>query len=617
LKIQKTQTLSTFSLILMLILPIVMAIVPMSTAQVTTSQETSTPSQWITQLTQTPNGAYRPISGVTNNPLTTSPCGTESKTGFSAGPATYTNHTLWRDNLAIYEWSQILADNGKIYTGSTLDHCYYAIDQNTGEVIWQFNLTGGSQRWPQLAYHLAFALDSSRMVALSQNTGNAFYRSAGAGSPALSVKFPQVFADGDALYQTSGNNVSCYKITHAEFPSISLIWNQTTIRGRLSYSNGLLYGVGSYSTWCSCVNASTGALVWNFTGTGDPKDMFYPSPVVDNGLVFLGTETNNASIISDHVICIDARTGVYKWTYATGEYFVQSISAGYGKIYVAGGDQNNVYCIDEITGKLVWKHTTPGVIDYYTMQVGGNAVYLVCAAMTITGFPITGTYPGYTICLNATTGDEIWRYLTPTSATDVSLVDGNVYTETIEDYVWCWGKGPTTTTTAATSQAISTGQSSVIYGSVADMSPFSQQHPDLQSPWCTGVPVVLSYVKNGNWIDFATVQTDSTGAFTYTWAPANAGTYIVYSRFEGNNAYYWSSDKVVVQVSPAPSPSILPTPSPTIAPTPTPIPTTNSPSPTLAPQPTGGIPTMTYIAIAAVIIIVAVVVAAVVLRRRK
>ncbi|MFB3888982.1 MAG: PQQ-binding-like beta-propeller repeat protein [Candidatus Bathyarchaeia archaeon] len=626
LTIQRNKTLFTVAIILMLALTSATAVIPQSSAQAAKAQEIQipTPSEWRTRLTETPEGAYRPTVGVTNYPLTTSPCGNEPKTGFSKGPAPYTNHTLWRADIPVYEWSQILADNGKVFTGSTLDHCYYCLDQNTGEVIWQFNLTGGSQRWPQLAFHTAWVLDSSRAVALSQNNGNAYYKMTVAGSPALSVKFPQVFEDGDAIYLTSGNNVSCLKLSHTEFPSVSLVWNQSTIRGRLAYADGLLYGVASYSTWCSCVEAATGKLVWNFTGTGDPKDKFYPSPVIDNGLVFLGTETNNASIVADHVVCLDAKTGAYKWTYATGEYFVQSISAGYGNIYVAGGEQNNVYCIDQKTGNLIWKHSTPGVIDYYTMQIGGGAVYLVCAAMAITGFPVAGTYPGYTICLNATTGDEIWRYWTPTSATDVSLVDGNLYTETIEDYIWCWGKGPTTTTTTATSQAITLGQSTVIYGSVEDMSPFSQQHPELQYPWVKGVPITLSYIKDGGWVDFAKLQTNDYGEFEYAWTASETGAYTVIARFEGNDAYYWSSGKTMVQVSPAPpSPSPKPTATQAATPTPTPTltlpPTTSAPSPsqTQAPPPAEAPNLVIYVAIAAVVIVAVVVAVAVYLRKRR
>jgi outer membrane protein assembly factor BamB len=595
LMIFQNSKLFAIAIILVLIMPaiFVASFGSFSNAQ-TIAQNTPTPQNWIDLITQTPDGAYLPTDGVTKYPQRTSPSGTEDKTGYSAGPSPKTNHTLWRADIPVYEWNKVLADNGMVFLGSTLDHCYYALDQNTGEVIWQKDLVLGSNRWPQLAYNLAFVRNGSYTIALSQNNGNFFWQSPATSSPALTVAWPKAFEDGDALYTTSGNNVTCFKVIHQEYPAISQIWNRDTIRGRLAFSNGLLYGVGSYSTWASCVKANTGELVWNFTGTGDPKDKFYPSPVIANGNVYLGTESNNASIVADHVVCLDAATGRYKWTYTTGEWFVQSISAAYGNIYITGGDKNTLYCVDGATGNLAWTFTAPGFIDYYTLQIGDQALYFVCAAKAIEGFPVPGTFPGLTMCLNALTGKEIWRYYTDTAATTPTLVDGNLYTQTEEDYVWCWGKGPTTTTADVTSKSVMTGQSMVISGSVEDMSPFSQKHPELQSPWPAGVPVVLSYIKGNDWVDFATVNTNNRGEFQYEWSPTVAGTYTVMARFEGNEAYYWSSAKTTVQVSPAPT--ATPTPAPTATPTPvptatpTPVPTA---TPTSAPQAPSGL-TMPY-----------------------
>ncbi|MCW4016726.1 MAG: PQQ-binding-like beta-propeller repeat protein [Candidatus Bathyarchaeota archaeon] len=551
-KILKNKKITTMTLLLVLTLTTVPFIVPCSYSQLSES-ESSTPSEWIKLITETPDGAYRDPPGVTQYPQTTTPSGTEDKTGFSEGPAPYTNHTLWRADIPVYDWNKIIASRGKIYFGSTLDHCYYCLDQNTGEVIWQHNVTGGSQRWPQIAFGLVFIRDEGHVTALSLNNGNKFWTYEESGSPALSVAWPQVFEDGDAVYLSSRSNTTCLKVVHQEYPAVRVMWNRDTIRGRLAYYDHKLYGAGSYSTWASCVDAATGDLIWNFTGTGDPIDMFYPSPTIAYGNVYLGTENDGSVEFSDHVVCLDAETGDYKWTYETDEYFVQSISAGYGNIYIAGGERNSIHCVDGETGQKKWEYNAPGFVDYYDIQIGGNAIYFVCAAIKVQGFPVPGTYPGLVMCLDAITGDVIWSYHTETAATSPTLVDGKIYTQTEEDYVWCFGKGPTTTTTAVTSKGISLGQSTVIYGSVEDMSPFSQQHPELQSPVVAGVPVVLSYVKDGTWTDFATVNTASDGSYMYTLTPLNEGNYRVVARFEGTDAYHWSSAQEVIQVSPASS----------------------------------------------------------------
>ena len=66
------------------------------------------------------------------------------------------------------------------------------------------------------------------------------------------------------------------------------------------------------------------------------------------------------------------------------------------------------------------------------------------------------------------------------------------------------------------------------------------------------VPIVLSYVRDGVWTDFAKVITAQDGTFTQEWTPPAAGLYKVVARFEGSNSYDWSSGEATVRVKPAP-----------------------------------------------------------------
>jgi len=552
-------TIATIASILVLVTTMFVTLQPSSVAA---QDQTSTPENWIELITQTPGGAYRETPGITEYPRKSSPAGNSAKTGYSEGPGPETNHLLWRADIPVFEWNNILADKGKIFLGSIIDHCFYCLDENTGEVIWQRNVTGGMQRWCCIAYNLVFITDASRTTALSINTGNKFWTYDEPGSPALSVAWREVFEDGEAVYLGRSNNITCLKVQYGMTPRIQVIWNRNTVRGRLSYSDHKIYGVSSYSTWCSCADAATGDLIWNFTGTGDIKDRFYPSPTIAYGNVYLGTERPRDApeevVVYDHVVCLDAETGAYKWTYETGEYFVESISAAYGNIYIAGGERNSVHCVDGETGEKKWEYTAPGFVDYYEIQIADNKLYFVSAGIIVTGFPVAGSFPGSTNCVDAITGEPIWSYQTPTSGTSPMIVDGKLYHQTEEDYVWCFGKGPTTTNIEVASTSLTLGQSALISGSVTDMSPFSQQHPELQSPVVAEVPIVLSYVNAGTWTDFATVNTDSAGTFMYNLTPSSIGGYTVVARFEGNDAYDWSSAQKVVSVSPAPEPEAYP-----------------------------------------------------------
>jgi len=428
-------------------------------------------------------------------------------------------------------------------------------------------------------------MNGSRLVALSEDTGFPFWTLNTAGSPGLACPAGTVFPDAVALYVTSGNNVSCYKVTYGEFPQAGVlvsgfsgngqtyVWNNNTVRGRLTYADGMIFGVGSYSSWVSAVNAATGALIWNYsTTTHNPTgfDTFYASPVYDvvNGVPMLFMDTETSTVNPTHsYYALNAKTGAFLWQWTTPGIFTQSCSSAYGLLYCAGGSENGIYALNETTGLLQWNYTAPGIPDYYPMQIGEDRLYVVTAAQTVTGFPVMGSYAGYTICINATTGTEIWRYFTESAATDVSLADGNLYTNTqyfsnsIQAFIWCWGPGPTTTTLAASTTKLNVGDATLLSGSVTDMSPFSQQYSSLQSPDVSGVPVVLSYIaSDGTWTDFATATTDSAGQFVYGWTPATAGGYTIVARFEGNGGYYWSSAQTnLIQVDAA---AATPTPMP-------------------------------------------------------
>jgi len=533
-------------------------------SSVVAQDETSTPENWIELITQTPGGAYREPPGETDYPVKCSPGYVPSMTGYSEGPGPATNNVLWRSRVPLTDWQIILAHNGKIFASSGVDNCLYALDELTGEVIWK-RPNSSLVRWAVLDDNYIFTTEgpggNQYPAAISQNSGELDWTATIPGTVYGFAPYGEVFWDGSAIFTydsgRSPGNTSCYSVTNGG--SIRHMWTNDTVQGRLGYADGRLYGVVEYNRWVSCVDASTGDLIWNFTGTGDPEEMFYPSPTLAYGNVYLGTENDGSLELTDNVVCLDAETGDYKWTYETGEYFVQSMSAAYGNVYINGGERNSVHCVDGETGEKKWEYNAPGFVDYYEIAIADGKLYFPSAALAVTGFPAAGTFPSLANCIDAMTGEPIWSYQVDTSASAPAIiVDGKYVFHSYSDYIWCFGKGPTTTNIEVASTSLTLGQSALISGSVTDMSPFSQQHPELQSPVVAEVPIVLSYVNAGTWTDFATVNTDSAGTFMYNLTPSSIGGYTVVARFEGNDAYDWSSAQKVVSVSPAPEPEAYP-----------------------------------------------------------
>jgi hypothetical protein len=65
----------------------------------------------------------------------------------------------------------------------------------------------------------------------------------------------------------------------------------------------------------------------------------------------------------------------------------------------------------------------------------------------------------------------------------------------------------------------------------------------------------LRYQIDGNWVEFATVSTNSNGEFTQEWTPPDEGVYKIMARFEGDSNYEWSTSETTIQVTSAPAPT--------------------------------------------------------------
>jgi outer membrane protein assembly factor BamB len=560
-KIRVFQALIAVALILLLTFSAFVAGIQSAEAQSTTS----TPENWVNLITQTSEGAYRPESGITSYPWTCSPGGNPSRTGYTDSPAVKTNHTLWRNDIAFHTWAFGLAANGTVYAISMDQNALFAFDAHTGEIIWQYNLPLPLTNETS-TYSMLGAWNNDNFIHLAQNQIFAGYgdkmktAAFGSESGALEWVSPEdsrislicppgtVFSNAFAVYITSHNTepvvTTCYKLAYSEQIKMTKIWESANVAERISYYDGKVYGANDASKWVSCANAATGDLVWNYTlpSSAGEYDVFYQHPVIADGKAYFPLETNKLE-------CLDANNGNLIREFVTEGDYVENLAVAYGKAYLIGGSESKLYCYDTTTGDQLWTFQAAGPIDYYTPVVADGLIYIPSAAATYEGFPYPGTYAGYMYCVDATTGDLVWKYLIPVAATCIWLADGNLYTTTPFGQIWCWGAGPTTTGISVTSSQLTTVQSLTISGSVTDMSPFSQQHPDIQSSQVSGVPIVLSYIKDGTWTDFATVNTASDGKYMYTWTPPNEGAYKVVARFEGNNAYYWSSAQAVVQVN--------------------------------------------------------------------
>jgi len=416
-----------------------------------------------------------------------------------------------------------------------------------------------------------------------------------------------------------------------------------------------------------------GSLLWNIT-YAPPKNV--PDMAAGSGFGAAGV---SSPIVDpeDGVFLFNNRITLtwYGYSLATGQQLWgptapegdMNFYGMYSNIYdgklLSTGYSGVLMCYDIKTGKALWNYTAKqiggespyGNFPMYITAIADGKIYTVSGEHSPTQPLWRGSYIR---CIDANTGQEVWKVLhwgsgiggahltgTAVYAADGYIVGLNLY----DNQIYAYGKGPSSTTVNIQNNVISKGQSVLITGTVMDESPGAKKKiangevtamPAIsdadQEAWMEyiyadqvkptnikGVPVSLYTIDpNGNRVDIANVVSDSSGGFKALWTPEIPGEFTVIADFSGSKAFYSSSATTYVGVTPAVAPAVTPTPTATQPPvtpaSPTPIVTPVSPSPTVAPTPpASGVPTETYIAIAAAVIVIVAVAAALVLRRRK
>jgi len=292
-------------------------------------------------------------------------------------------------------------------------------------------------------------------------------------------------------------------------------------------------------------------------------------------------------------------TGEYLWGPTTPpQYYLDALEdtkAGarviaYGKLYSAsvGGI---VYCYNVTTGKLLWTYEA---VDPYTEILWANnwwmrPLFITDGKIYVGHYEHSANEPlprgGPFICLNATTGEVIWRAdgLFRQTRWGGRAIIGDSIIATMDTYdqrVYAIGKGPSATTVSIQNDITTLGSSVMIKGTVTDISPGTKEYAltlrfpngvpavsdESMSDWmlyvykqfprpanATGVEVTLDTVDpNGNWIHIGTVTSDSSGMFKLAFTPEVPGEYTIIATFAGSESYWSSYAETAIGVGEAP-----------------------------------------------------------------
>lgn len=347
----------------------------------------------------------------------------------------------------------------KFLRGCPFDNTFYCFNASNGQVLWTFNAGTHDGYWcsgSAVAYGLVYALNKDgHLYALDVDTGDVVWQYKSSGP----LFFPgnPVVADGK-VYATTGQRASYDpdKGTYSpsEFACLDaytgdLIWTLAveafSPRESVAVAYGNLYLIPAYikelemddydisnQVWAigysaeawpmwrrdaahSAVGQSGPAnltLRWKFTTSGAVAS----SPSVADGRVYVGSQDKN-------VYCIDARSGGLLWQFNTSARILSSPAVVGGRVYV-GPDDGYVYCLDAYNGSLIWSTFAGGYVE-----ANFAAAVSLRSSPTVVGNEVyVGSLDTKVYCLDADDGAVEWTYKTDGHITSSpAVVDGVVY----------------------------------------------------------------------------------------------------------------------------------------------------------------------------------------------
>jgi outer membrane protein assembly factor BamB len=346
---------------------------------------------------------------------------------------------------------------GRFIRGGPFDNTLYCFNATNGDILWTFNPGTSDGYWASglaAAYGMVYGLSKDgHLYAVDVNTGKLVWAYKGPGP----LFFPgnPIVGDGK-VYATTGQSASFNPDTGEYSPSEfacldaytgQVIWTLPVEAYPPRESTAIAYGhlylipgfvkaqqMDEYTTYDQVWAIGTQAwpmwrhdaahtgvgqsgpanltLDWKFSAEG----AVVSSPSVADGRVYFGSR-------DEHVYCVDAETGAFIWDFKTTAAIVSSPAVVDGRVYV-GPDDGTIYCLDAYNGSLIWATYAGGYVEANF----GAAVNLRSSPTVVGGKVYVGSLDTNVYCLDAEKGAVDWTFKTNgTITSSPAVVDGAVY----------------------------------------------------------------------------------------------------------------------------------------------------------------------------------------------
>lgn len=257
----------------------------------------------------------------------------DNNTIFIGNPCTNCSFEAIDANTGSLKWSITLAQgardattvDGIVYFGSD-DHYVRAAEISTGNLLWTSpDLGDGVTAVPAVANGKVFVGTwSGNIYALDSNTGIILWQ-----FPAGGVIFSSPSVIGNTVYVGSGTQ-NIYAINaEAGSQKWKFCCAEDSVWGSPAVAEGILY-VQDLVGKVHALDINTGTLLWSYK-TGAAPSSSFSSAAIANGVVYIGSQ-------DEFVYAFNAKSGNLLWKFQTGGPVLTSPAVANDMVYIGSQD---------------------------------------------------------------------------------------------------------------------------------------------------------------------------------------------------------------------------------------------------------------------------------------
>ena len=304
-----------------------------------------------------------------------------------------------------------MVHEGTLYFGAGWAGQLYALDPETGETRWQYDLGAGVAADTAVSGDVVLIGDlDGRIHAVSRDTGTRLWR-----TEATDVDIRgNVSTDGNGVFVSHDDG----RVTAVDLDDGTPLWQFSAgkaIYGGTTVANGFVY-VTSYDDWVYALDAASGETLWKT----ELRRGASSTPLVVGKLVIVGSW-------DERVYALDSRTGEHLWNFWAGGAVPASVAASEDSLYF-GANDGYLYAISVIDGALKWRY---GIADeiWGTPAAADGLVYVGANNHTV-------------YALDAETGSLVWQFRTGGEVDAPLTVSHNtVYAPSDDGYIYALAGG--------------------------------------------------------------------------------------------------------------------------------------------------------------------------------